>query len=390
MQNPLFRRAIAEDTLQEALKHICKAGGSSGVDKVTPKAYRLSAKHELPLLHNELTFGTYKPSPLRRVLIPKSTGGKRIIGVPCVRDRVVGRAVTTVLNGLLEPYWCDCSHGYRLGRSVKTAAMDVIEAVEDGVSWIVRLDIRSFFDSINHQLLLNSIQQFIPELPLINLIRTIVAEQRWYNTRDNVFSQGVCQGMPLSPLLANTYLHALDEYITQQHKCVRYADDFIILCNSHECAMQSRDEVKDFLETKLRLECKDGKEGVLAIDNGFEFLGLWFCRDSITLTKRAQLRVLESIDEIVATSADCEDLVKRSIAYISGWANSYCIVEPNDDLHRLAGAVGQRVGSQFRLLANGYPRAYGKSWSRQLRRRLDLEKEHTRARATFLEGQFLF
>jgi len=382
---PLFRHICSIASLRDALYHVRSVGGSAGVDGQRPADFRECPGGDLDSLHRDLCFGAYEPRALRRVCIPKA-GGVRIIGVPCVRDRIAGRSVVVTLNELFEPHWDDSNHGYRPGRSVRTAALMVREFISSGASHAVRIDIRAFFDTIDHHRLFTLLGPLVPDRQVNNLIRTMVCNQRWHDEKGLSFAAGLCQGMPTSPVLSNVYLHGFDQHMTSLYGSVRYADDIMILCRSHREAGQALGDAARFLESDLLLACNRDKCDVTPVAAGVEFLGLRFTQDSLRLAAGAGERLIAAVEEITHTASDCDDLARRAIACVTSWASTYCIVEGAEEIHSLAGAIGQRVGARFRVLAQGHPKAYSRYWRRRLHRRLDLEKEHARAREAFVRG----
>lgn len=385
---PLFQRVCSLAALRSAAVYLCRTDGSPGVDGQTAGSFRVDEPRLVGEIRRELRDGKYQLRPFRKARIPKDKGGFRTIGVPCFRDRIVGRAIVGVLSDLLEPHWHDSSHGYRPSRSISTAALRVIEAVDAGMAYAASLDIQSFFDSIDHDLLMSRFSQIVPDTPLLELIGQLIRNQRWSTDSAPAFEKGVCQGMPLSPISANLLLHPLDVALARCTPSVRYADDVLILCRSAREARYALRKARAFLKDELQLDCSEDKCSVACVADGFDYLGLHFCEGHITLTGHARRRLLDLIEQIIAESRDCAELVIRSRSTVHSWANAYCAAEGGQEMHSLAGAVAQRLFDRFTRLARGCHDEYVRHWRWQSRQ-TNVEKAHTLARGRFLRRELL-
>jgi RNA-directed DNA polymerase len=223
--------------LNEAWKKVKKNKGVAGIDKVTIDEFERNLEQNLNEIQRLLRQDKYEPTPVNRIYIPKSDGKQRPLGIPIVRDRVVQQALKNVIEPIFEAEFLDSSFGYRAGRSAKQA-IEQIEAVRDeGHEWVLDADIKAFFDTVNHEILMDAVAERISDGRVLRLIRAFLKAdimEQGLGLRENVI--GTPQGGVISPLLANIYLHYFDERMAELgYEVVRYADD----CAPRSC---TRDE----------------------------------------------------------------------------------------------------------------------------------------------------
>jgi RNA-directed DNA polymerase len=291
--NSLYDKVYLPSNLEAAWERVRENGGAAGVEGVSLKHFARNLQERLTQLHTDLRHKTYRPQPVRRVYIPKRGGGKRPLGIPTIRDRIVQQALLQVLSPIFEAKFSARSHGFRPGRGCETALLVVERAVRHGYSWVVDADIRSFFDTVPHARLLEAVNEEVADGSVLRLIRQIltagVVEPGASETDPTQW--GTPQGGPLSPLLANIYLHRLDLGMVEAgHGLVRYADDFVIFAKSESEAQEALSLAQQLLEGELGLALHPQKTRVVSVDAGFEFLGFHYFRDPKTGMRCKEVR----------------------------------------------------------------------------------------------------
>jgi len=276
--NSLIDKVYTLPNLRRAWERVRENNGAAGADGMTVRRFAARADERLAALSDDLRAKTYRPQPVRRKLIPKASGGMRPLGIPTVRDRIVQQAILQVLEPVFEPTFSTRSHGFRPGRGCATALSVVDRAVKAGYTHVVDADIQSFFDKVDHEKLLDAINEEVADGSLLKLIRKILtAGVEMPQTGDiEPTTLGTPQGGPLSPLLANIYLSVLDYRLSAAgHGLVRYADDFVIFARSEEEAHQAHALTKEVM-AGLSLTLHPEKTRIVSVAAGFEFLGFHY------------------------------------------------------------------------------------------------------------------
>jgi len=276
----LYDKVFAVQNLQAAWERVRANGGAPGCDGQTVEQFAAQAEANLLQLHEHLRAKQYRPRPVKRVWIPKAGGGKRPLGIPTVRDRIVQQAVLQVLSPIFEPLFSHASHGFRPERGCATALEIVDRALACGYEWVVDADIERFFDSVDHCRVIRLLNEEIADGSVLNLIEAFLKSGVLIGGSEVAATEmGTPQGGPLSPLLANVYLHPLDVALTEgRFGLVRYADDFVIFTKSRERAAEALGVVQTTL-ADLQLRLHPEKTRVAALDEGFDFLGYHYFRD---------------------------------------------------------------------------------------------------------------
>ncbi len=274
----LFEKVTSPLILAEGFDRVEENHGSPGTDGQTIEVFAANLDLNLSLLQSELRSEQYRPRPLLRVGIPKETGGTRYLSIPTVRDRVAQSAVYLVLAPLLEPEFEDASFAYRPGRSVDQAIQRVLSLRNAGFTWLLDADIFHFFDEIPHDRLFALLERFVPDEKITDLLKQWTACEIWFEGKTYRMVKGIPQGSPLSPVMANLYLDRLDEaFLETQHRIVRFADDFIVLCRNRSDA-EGAQALSTRILSELGLQLHPEKTRVTSFEQGFRYLGVQFLR----------------------------------------------------------------------------------------------------------------
>ncbi len=283
----LWERVTAHHALSVAFAKVAANRGSAGGDGLSISDFNADLFQHLTQLRVDLLSGSYRSGLFRKVAVPKKKPGYRVLTIPTIRDRVVHTSIATTLTPILEPVFEDCSFAYRPGRGVVHAVERIERWRRSGYDVVIEADIVSYFDNIDHEILLQKLERYIEPLAgghtLLILISKLLKDQA---VALKTPLKGIVQGSPLSPILANLYLDALDEEIEDQGvKLVRYADDFVILCKSVKKAKKVLQHCVAVLEAhNLRLH--DEGTRIVSFDKGFDFVGYLFVK-SLALKEKS-------------------------------------------------------------------------------------------------------
>jgi group II intron reverse transcriptase/maturase len=288
VSQPTLSDLISMGTLYSAWERVRENNGCAGVDRVTIPQFAAALETNLRRLAYEIESDIYCPLPLLRILVDKGNGESRALSIPTVRDRTAQAAALNILEPVFEAQFDDCSYGYRRGRSVRQAVMQVRDYYSQGYCWLVDADIDAYFDRVPHDRLLEKIAALLEDEGIQRLEADI-----WDGEQVSHMTVGLPQGSVISPVLANLYLDEFDDAMLKKGmRLVRYADDFVILCNTREKAEQAArltDEILDSMGLEL------DESDINTFDAGFRFLGVTFFR-SLTLVpfecERRSRRVL--------------------------------------------------------------------------------------------------
>lgn len=260
----LLEAALCRENLMEAYRRVVRNGGAPGVDGVTVEQLWDYCQRHWAAIRQQLEAGTYRPQPVRQVLIPKPGGGSRALGIPTVIDRLIQQALVQVLTPILDPTFSGDSYGFRPGRSAHQAVQRAREHVALGHRWAVDLDLAQFFDRVNHDVLMARLARRIEDKRVLRLIRRFLQAGAMIGGMASPRRQGTPQGGPLSPLLSNVLLDDLDRELEQRgHRFVRYADDCTVYVRSQAAGERVMTSLERFLYRHLRLTLNRDKSAVI-------------------------------------------------------------------------------------------------------------------------------
>ena len=320
----LIDKVYAPSTLALAWTKVRANDGAAGVDGQSIERFAARAEQYLSELSEELRKGTYRPQPIRRVEIPKGDGRTRPLGIPAVKDRIVQTAMKLVIEPIFEAAFKPGSYGFRPQRGCRDALREVDRLLKEGFNFVVDADLESYFDSIPHERLVERVEERISDGRVLELLRLWLEQdildgmQRWTPT------QGTPQGAVISPLLANIFLHPLDERMAGLgYRMVRYADDFVVLCRSREEAAAALAEIRKFVaENGLKLHPDKTHLGDWRQPGeGFDFLGYRFEAGQRFVRRKSLTRLKDRIRE--KTKRTCGQSLACVIANLNpmlrGW-----------------------------------------------------------------------
>lgn len=343
----LYDKIYREDVLQEAWRRVKANKGSSGIDGITIEDIEAEgADRYLTQIQMELKSGSYRPLPVRRVMIPKPDGSQRPLGIPSVKDRIVQMAAKIAIEPVFEADFKDCSYGFRPKRSAKQALEVVRKACNNKGYYIVDADIEKFFDNVNQEKLMILVEQRISDRRVLKLIRQWLKSGVLYGNILEIKELGTSQGSVISPLLANIYLNTLDRLWEKHGKShgilVRYADDTVIICKNRKSANHAL-KLLQYIMEKLDLKLHPMKTKIVCMwdgKEGFDFLGMHHRRmtaetkqgkryqetyqyPSRKAMKKMKAAIKSNVNSRRLLVAREEDLIKNLNPKITGWRNYY-------------------------------------------------------------------
>ncbi len=356
MHEELMEQVVGEENLERALRAVKRKRGAAGIDKMTTEELEPHFRRHGTEIRAKLVSGRWTPSPVRRVEIPKPSGGKRQLGIPTVIDRLVQQALLQVLQPIFDPRFSESSWGFRPGRSAHDAVRAAQGYVREGKDWVVDIDIARFFDVVNHDILMRRVAEVIRDKRVLGLIGRYL--------RAGVLTEGVVvrsaegtpQGGPLSPLLANIYLDALDRELERRGlRFCRYADDCNIYVGSEAAAKRVLAGITAWIEKHLRLKVNEAKSGA---GRPWErkFLGFRLNRQGqVEAAPESVERFKRKVREIwcgnrSVTSRQLRDEWRR---YVRGWWGYYRLAERRRAIFLLEGWVRRHIRKCFWLRWHG-------------------------------------
>lgn len=329
----LLQAALRRENLLQAFKRVRANKGAAGVDGLDINQTSRYLATAWPDIREQLLAGTYRPSPVRRVTIPKPDGGERELGIPTVTDRLIQQALLQVLQPLLDPTFSEHSYGFRPGRRAQDAVLAAQAYVQSGRRVVVDVDLEKFFDRVNHDILIDRLQKRIDDAGVTRLIRAYLNSGIMDHGVVQSRHEGTPQGGPLSPLLANVLLDEVDKELERRGHCfARYADD----ANVYVRSKRAGERVMALLRrcyAKLHLKVNESKSAVASVF-GRKFLGysLWVARGGEIKRKVAAKPLAtfkQHIRELTCRSGgrSMSEVVERLRSYLLGWKGYFRLAQ---------------------------------------------------------------
>ena len=349
----LLERVLSDSNIKKAIEKVVSNKGASGIDNMKVEELYLYFHEYGEELKNQIRTRKYKPSPVKRVYIPKENGDRRGLGIPIVIDRVIQQAIVQVLSPIYEQQFSENSYGFRPNRSCEMAIVKLLEYFNDGYTWIVDIDLEKFFDNVCHDKLIAIIMKTIHDGELVSLIRKYLVSGVMENGVVSPTKVGTPQGGNLSPLLSNIMLNELDKEL--EKRCLRftrYADDCIIVVKSEKAANRVMETITRFIEKKLGLKVNAIKSKV-ARPSQIKYLGFGFY-----VTKNGIIKPKPHLKSVQKFKRKLKQLTNRSWniplkdriiminQVIRGWINYFRIA----DMKLLMINIGKHLRRRIRCI----------------------------------------
>lgn len=346
----LLEKILDNKNLYKAYEQVYKNKGTSGIDGITVEElgyYMYKHKEEIKSQIRELK---YKPSPVKRVEIPKANGKMRKLGIPTVVDRVIQQAIVQVLTPIYEKQFSEFSYGFRSHRSCEMAIIKALEYFNDGYDWIIDIDLETFFDKVNHDKLIGIIRRTIKDGRVVSLIRKYLVSGVMINGVCQPTKVGTPQGGNLSPLLSNIMLNELDKELEKRGvRYVRYADDCLIMVRSEKAANRVMKSITSYIENKLGLKVNMEKSKVSRPNQikylgfGFYFKDKWEPKPHKDSVKKFEKKLKDITSRSNAISIN--DKITKLNQVIRGWINYYKIA----NMKSLMKKIGEHLRHRLRM-----------------------------------------
>ena len=327
--------------MERAFKKVVSNGGAPGVDGMRTDELKLYLQTNWSDIKSRIESGTYKPSPVRAVSIPKPNGGERLLGIPTVTDRLIQQGISQVLTEIYDPTFSALSYGFRPGKSTHQAAAQAKQYLNEGYTTVLELDLEKFFDKVNHDRLMSKLAQTITDKKLLLLIRKYLTSGIMQDGLVTKPTEGTPQGSPLSPLLSNIVLDELDKELEKRGlRFVRYADDCSIYLKSPRAGERVKEGISAFIEKTLRLKVNQEKSKISAPSKS-SLLGFSFYKDSegwqLRIHATSYRKLKAKIRQLTKRryTVSLESRIERLTPVIRGWVNYFKIAKAQKRMESL-------------------------------------------------------
>lgn len=329
----LLEKILSKDNMNLAYKKVCANKGAGGVDEVTVEELGEYIKENWESIREQIRKREYKPQPVRRVEIPKPSGGVRKLGIPTVMDRVIQQGIVQVVSPMCEPMFSDWSYGFRPNRSCEMAIRQLLVYLNEGYEWIVDIDLEKFFDNVPQDKLMSLVHNIINDGDTESLIRKYLKAGVMTSQGYEATNLGTPQGGNLSPLLSNIMLNELDKELEARGlRFTRYADDCVIAVKSEASAKRVMRTVTDWIQRKLGLKVNITKTHITRPTN-LKYLGFGFYKESKTKEwkcrphKDSVKRLKRKLKDLTCRKSpgNIRDKIREINQVTRGWINYYAI-----------------------------------------------------------------
>ena len=349
-QTDLFTGICALETLRESFKAVKRNKGAPGIDGITVEKYEENLEENLKQLQTEVLRWTYKPTPVKRVEIPKPGGkGVRMLGIPIVKDRVLHMAIKMVLEPILDPTFSRNSFGFRPGKNQQQAVQQAQKIVQSGKEYVVDIDLSKFFDRINHDRLIYRLKGHIKDSRVLRLIGMILSGGIMIDGIKTPSEEGSVQGSPLSPLLSNVVLDELDKELEKRDlEFCRFADDCNIFARSQRSADRIMGSVKKFIEKKLKLKVNEEKSKTRK-SNEVKFLGMTIVNGTIAMAKASYDKAMAKVKDLIPRGSHLpiEKAIEEVNKWYQGWASYFKMTQYPSQLKAIEAHIRRRFRARI-------------------------------------------
>lgn len=345
----LYDRLLHETALKNAFRKVKSANGAPGIDGQSCKDFAAELDQHVLELLSELRAKTYQPQPVKRVEIEKPDGGIRLIGIPTVRDRVVQQALKNVLEPIFEPGFHPSSYGYRPNMGAHDAIAKATAFTRTyGLNWVIDMDLSKCFDTLDHELIIESVRKRVTDGSILKLIRLFLSTGVMKSGEFEPSIVGSPQGGVISPLLANIYLDEFDQFMkTRGHRIVRYADDILIFKASRFGAANARQVAETYLEKDLKLTVNRRKTHMTTLKQGIRYLGVEIHPSYTCIQEKKVVRFKEKVKAATRrnTPVNLAKVIKDLNPIIRGFANYFKVTNSKKLFKNLMAWIRRRLRS---------------------------------------------
>ena len=350
----LLEKVLIRENLKTAYRNVVRNKGTSGIDGIRTEDLTSWLREHWPEMREELVSGKYRPKAILGINIPKRSGGERLLGIPTTFDRMLQQAIHQVLSPMFDPEFSGYSYGFRPGKSAGGAILQAQAYINGGFRYIVDIDLKRFFDEVNHDYLMNLVKRKVDDPQLLRLIWRYLRSPVQIDGKLHKRRKGVPQGGPLSPLLSNIVLNELDQELEMRGlRFVRYADDFSIFLKTALAAHRVKRRITRFIETRLHLKVNEKKSAIRKPLN-YEYLGFAF-ESTYLKGDRGQYQLVVSKDSLAELKYKIKEITRKTIPasfderidrlnlLMRGWLNYFKPASMHGKLKALDGWVRNRL-----------------------------------------------